>query len=162
MKTMNHDPTEPLEESLFKMLSHQTRRDIIRAVGEHHGITFSEIQKIVGIADSPSLSYHLAMLTALILQRDGTYSLSEFGVETYNLLRKTTVSTDSTRVVRSFRTLLPLVIVANALFWASALFAVFFFEGHPHLLTLCSFAALWFASNLLLYSLSQRAQRTRE
>ncbi|MCK4433038.1 MAG: helix-turn-helix transcriptional regulator, partial [Methanomicrobia archaeon] len=34
---------ESLEQEVFKALDHQTRRDILRYIGEKKGITFTEI-----------------------------------------------------------------------------------------------------------------------
>jgi DNA-binding transcriptional ArsR family regulator len=153
-----NERNESAEESLFKTLSHQIRRDIIRVIGEEKEVTFSEIKKIVGITESPLLAYHLNALSFLLVQENGKYRLSDLGKETYNLLSKTTVSTTSTVLVRSLRKELPFVIVANAIFWASGLCAVTFFEGRPHQLTLFSFTVLWFFSTLLFYTMSKRIQ----
>jgi hypothetical protein len=45
---------ESLEESIFKTLSNQKRRDILRFIGEHKQATFTEIKKAVEIEDSSS------------------------------------------------------------------------------------------------------------
>jgi DNA-binding transcriptional ArsR family regulator len=45
------------EDEIFKLLTHQTRRNIIKVLGERD-LTFSQIQKKLEI-DSPTLSYHL-------------------------------------------------------------------------------------------------------
>ena len=77
---------ESLEESIFKTLSNQKRRDILRFIGEHKQVTFTEIKKAVEIEDSSSVSYHLKSLQNLISQQNEKYSLSELGQEAYNLI----------------------------------------------------------------------------
>ena len=70
---------ESLEESIFKTLSNQKRRDVLRFIGEHRQATFTEIKKAVEIEDSSSLSYHLTNLQTLVTQQNEKYSLSELG-----------------------------------------------------------------------------------
>jgi len=81
---------DSLEESIFKTLSHQKRRDILRVMGEGKEVTFTEIKKSIGTEDSPSLSYHLNALNHLIVQKEGKYRLSELGQDAYSLMCKTT------------------------------------------------------------------------
>jgi len=64
---------ESLEESIFKTLSNQKRRDILRYIGEKRQVTFTEIKRAVEIEDSSSLSYHLNSLQTLIGQKDEKY-----------------------------------------------------------------------------------------
>lgn len=79
---------ESIEEAVFKTLSHQRRRDILRVIGEKREATFTEIKNAIGTEDSPSLSYHLNALDYLIIQQKGKYRLSELGQDTYNLICK--------------------------------------------------------------------------
>jgi DNA-binding transcriptional ArsR family regulator len=144
---------ETLEESIFKTLSHQKRRDILRVIGEKGEASFTEIKNSAGIEDSPSLSYHLNALDELIVQKEGKYRLSELGHDAYNLIRKTAKYVASTSLISSLRKSIALAIVANAIIWAAAIFSVSQFEGRPHQTTISSFAALWFISNIIMYSI---------
>jgi DNA-binding transcriptional ArsR family regulator len=143
---------ESLEETVFKTLSNQKRRDILRFIGERRETTFTEIKNSVGIEDSPSLSYHLNALNCLIFQKSGKYSVSELGKDAYDLIYKTNVYTSTGSMIGRLRRELPAVIVANAILWAAAILSVSQFEGTLHQMTLYSFAALWFVSNMILYS----------
>jgi DNA-binding transcriptional ArsR family regulator len=153
---------ESLEETVFKTLSNQKRRDIIRFIGEKKEATFTEIKNSIEIEDTPSLSYHLTALDCLIVQKNGKYSLSELGQDAYNLVYKTTISTSSNSVITYLRRELPAVIIANAILWAAAIFSVSQFEGGLHQMTLFSFAALWFISNIILYSILTRIRVSRK
>lgn len=62
-----------LEESVFKTLSRQKRRDILRFIGERGQATFNEIKNSVGFGDSPSLSCHLNTLTPLVIQKEENF-----------------------------------------------------------------------------------------
>lgn len=150
---------ESAEESIFKTLSSQKRRDILRIVGDRGELTFTEIKNSAGIEDSPTLSYHLNALSQLLVQKDGKYRLSELGRDTYNLMCKISTYSASTSILGSLRTMLPAVIVANAILWAAALLAVLVFEGRPHFITVSSFAVLWFISNIILYTLSRAVRK---
>ncbi len=145
------DPNESLEESIFKTLSHQKRRDILRVVGEKEKASFTEIKNSVGIEDSPSLSYHLNALDGLIVQQEGYYQLSDLGSDAYNLIRKTATYVAKNSIINSVRKSLAFAIIANAILWAAAIFSMWEFEGRPNQITLSSFAALWFISNIMIY-----------
>jgi DNA-binding transcriptional ArsR family regulator len=149
---------EPIngEDQLFKSLSNENRRSILRVIGERQEATFTEIKLAIGSDDSPSLSYHLNALEPLLKQKNGKYRLSELGQETYHLLSRVTASTTSTRLLRSLKKEISAVIIANALLWAAAILAVAGFEGRLQQMTLFSFAALWFTSNIILYSILVR------
>lgn len=149
--------SENLEESVFKTLSNQKRRDIIRLLGENTDATFTEIKHSTG-EDSPSLSYHLSALDKLIIQNEGRYRLSELGQEAYKLMNKIIASTSSTSMIKSVRKWIAAMIIANALLWASAIFSVSTFEGRLTDMTLYSFSVLWFISNIALYSISKRLE----
>ena len=115
-------PNESLEESIFKTLSHQTRRDILRVIGEQKHASFTQIKNSLKIEDSASLSYHLNTLQPLITQKDGKYTLSELGQATNALINKTTAYSESNLTLNFLRNKIPLVIVANAGLWALACF----------------------------------------
>ena len=152
-------PDESLEESIFKTLSHQKRRDILRVIGEKKEATFTEIKNSVGIEDSPSLSYHLNALSHLVVQKEGKYRLSELGQDAYNLMCKITAYSTSNSIIGFLRKEIPSVIIANAILWAAAVLAVSQFEGRLHQMTMFSFAVLWFISNISLYAISTRIRK---
>ncbi len=158
----NESRRENLEETIFKTLSHQKRRDILRVIGEKKTATFTEIKNAIQTEDSPSLSYHLNALNGLITQAEGEYVLSELGQDTYRLICKTATCTTTNATLSSLRRELPLVIIANAILWASAIITVSLFEGDLHQMTMYSFAALWFTSNIILYSLATRVNQTQK
>lgn len=122
--------SESLEESVFKTLSNQKRRDILRVVGERKQMSFTEIKNPTQIEDTPTLSYQLNALNQLLWQREGRYQLTELGNDTYNLLCKITTHSTSTTTLNYLRKQLPAVIIANAILWATAPIAVSTFEGH--------------------------------
>jgi len=148
--------TTSLEDRIFKTLSHENRRNIVRVIGEKEEATFTEIKNSIGIEDSSSLSYHLNALEQLVVQQNGKYRLNEIGQETYHLLSKITAYAVSTHIIRSLKKEISMVIIANAILWAGAILAVSMFEGRLHQFTLFSFAALWFVSNIILYSMLVR------
>lgn len=147
-----------LEESIFKTLSHQKRRDVLRFIGEKKQATFTEIKNSVRIDDSSSLSYHLNALSSLVIQKEGRYSLSELGRDVFTLLCKITTFSVSASIVGFLRKGLSAAIIGNAILWAAALLAISTLEGKPHEMTIFVFAALWFISNLIFYSLMERAR----
>ena len=152
---------ESLEETVFKTLSNQKRRDILRFIGERREATFTEIKSSMQVEDTPSLSYHLNALDCLIIQKSGKYSLSELGQDAYSLIYKTSIYTSSNSAISYLKKELPVVIVANAILWAAAIFSVSQFEGALHQMTLFSFAALWFVSSMVLYSILTRIRISR-
>ncbi len=140
-----------LEAQVFKSLSHQIRRDIIRFVGERARASFTEIRNSLRIEDSSMLAYHLNGLRPLLNQRGSDYVLSELGMHAYRLILGTTSLGTEARLKIKIR----YAIVANALLWAGAIFSASNWEGRLQFQTLASLAALWFISNLILYRLSQ-------
>lgn len=81
---------ESLEQEVFKALEHQKRRDILRFIGESKEATFTQILDASKMPDSPTLSYHLRILTPFIEQRGGKYRLTPIGRDAYSLLLRTT------------------------------------------------------------------------
>jgi predicted transcriptional regulator len=118
-----------LEELIFKTLSNQKRSDILRFIGETKQATFTEIKKAIEIEDSASVSCHLNSLQTLITQQNEKYGLSKLGQDTYNLIVKTNVYTSTNTVITYLRKQLSLLIIANAILWAAAIFATTEFEG---------------------------------
>lgn len=90
------------EDEIFKSLTHQIRRNIIRSLGEKKELTFSDIHKKIGTIDSPTLSYHLKSLKYLIDQSENEYYLTDVGIEAYNLLNRITESTLYKKGKKSF------------------------------------------------------------
>ncbi|MFW9945299.1 MAG: winged helix-turn-helix domain-containing protein [Candidatus Odinarchaeota archaeon] len=84
----NISNSEINEEAIFKSLSHEIRRDIIRYIGIKKDSTFTDIKKNIMTIDSPTLSYHLKSLNPLIIQKGSTYNLSEIGKASFRLLEK--------------------------------------------------------------------------
>jgi hypothetical protein len=146
------EPAESgLEHQVFKSLSHQVRRDIVRFVGERTKASFSEIRNSLGIEDSSMLSYHLNGLRALLNQPESDYVLSELGKHAYRLILGTTSVGTEARLKKTIR----YAIVANAILWAGAIFSISNWQARLQLQTMISLAALWFISNLILYQLSR-------
>jgi len=131
----------------------------LRVIGERKKATFTEIKNSVKMEDSPSLSYHLNALDRLIVQKGGKYSLSELGRDVCDLICRTTTYTVSNSIISLIRKEIPAIIVANAILWAAAMFSVLQFEGRLHQTTIFSFAAFWFISNIILYSILARARK---
>jgi hypothetical protein len=150
---------ESLEESIFKNLSNQKRRDILRVIGENGEASFTQIKNSVGIEDSASLSYHLNALNGLIVQKEGKYGLSELGHDSYNLVRKATSYAASDSIISSLRKSIAMTIISNAILWAAAILSASLFEGRLHQMTISSFAALWFISNIILYTILTKTRR---
>ena len=140
-----------LEGEVFKSLSHQIRRDIVRFVGERTRASFTEIRHALKIEDSSMLSYHLNGLRPLLRQRDSDYVLGELGKHAYRLILGTTSLGTESRLKMKIR----FAIVTNALVWAGAIFSVSNWQGRLQSQTMTSLAAFWFISNLILYRLSQ-------
>lgn len=76
------------ENEIFKSLSHQIRRDIIKALGQKKLLSFTEIKNSLGNIDSPTLSYHLKSLKLLVTQKDETYLLTDIGQTALLLMDK--------------------------------------------------------------------------
>lgn len=152
---------ESLEETIFKTLSNQKRRDILRFVGEYKQATFTEIKKAAEIEDSSSVSYHINSLQTLIVQQHEKYVLSDLGQEAYNLIVKTNAYTTTNVIVGYLRRQLSLLIIANALTWALAIFSVRYIEGPLDQMTLFSLALLWFISNIMIYMIQRATGKNR-
>lgn len=125
-------------------------------------MTFTEIKNSIKIEDSPSLSYHLDALGFLSVQKSRKYSLSELGQDAFSLIHKTTVYTSSNSTISYLRKELQATIVANAMLWAVAIFSVSQFDGRIQQITLFSFAALWFISNITLYLMFTRITTSKK
>ena len=106
MIMMNNKKTQPeenlisKEDEIFKLLTHQTRRNIIKVLGERD-LTFSQIKKKLEI-DSPTLSYHLKSMSEFVVQKKSKYIFSEIGRAALFLLTKTDQSIRMSRYKRHF------------------------------------------------------------
>jgi len=89
------------EDEIFKLLTHQIRRNIIKVLGERD-LTFSQIQTELGSIDSPTLSYHLKSMKEFVVQKESKYSFSEIGRAALLLLTKTDHSLKISRYRRNF------------------------------------------------------------
>jgi len=88
------------EDEIFKLLTSQTRRNIIKILGEHD-LTFSQIKRDLEI-DSPTLSYHLKSMKPFVVQRNSKYTFSDIGRAALLLLTKTDHSFKISRYRRNF------------------------------------------------------------
>lgn len=118
------------EDEIFKSLSHQVRRDIVKILGENP-LTFTEIKRNLDPIDSSTLSYHLKNLQPLLTQKGNRYELSHIGEAAFNLLSKTDESVRISRYKRKFlyayyvtvicwvsaSTVIPFIISADLGFW---------------------------------------------
>jgi len=152
------DP-ESLEERVFKSLSNEKRREIIRYLGERRGARFNEVKNDLSFEDGASLSYHLTSLDPLIIKEESGYGLSPAGRDAYNLMDKITSVSKATVVLGSVRRQVAVMIILNAILWAAAILSVRLSEGNLKDATLYSFSGLWFISNIFLYTISQRLGR---
>jgi len=89
------------EDEIFKLLTNQTRRNIIKILGDRD-LTFSQIKRDLEI-DSPSLSYHLKSMKPFVIQKKSKYTFSEIGKAALFLLTKTDQSIKMSRYKRNFR-----------------------------------------------------------
>jgi len=89
------------EDEIFKILTHSTRREIIKVLGEKN-MTFSEIKRGLEPIDSPALSYHLKSMNQFIIQKNSKYSFSDIGRAALLLLTKTDHSIKMSRYRRNF------------------------------------------------------------
>ena len=153
---------ESLEESIFKTLSNQKRRDILRFIGENKQATFTEIKKAAEIEDSSSVSYHLNSLKPLIAQKEEIYTLSQLGQEAYNLIVKTNAYTSTSVTVSYLRRQLTLLMIANALIWVTAIVVTNLIAVNLSLNATFALIVLWLISNGLLITISRRTNNQRE
>ncbi len=151
--------TESLEEIIFKTLGNQKRRDILRFVGEHKEETFTEIKHAAEIDDSSLVSYHIKALEVLIFQAKDKYRLSDLGQEAYYLIVKTNSSAGNKIVVKTLKKELTFLIVANALLWVAAFFAVSYFQENINHALSSTLILLWLVSNAIIYGISQTTKQ---
>ena len=153
---------ESLEESIFKTLSNQKRRDILRFIGENKQASFTEIKRAAEIEDSSSVSYHLSSLKPLIAQKEEKYSLSELGQEAYNLIVKTSAYTSTNITLDYLRKQLTLLLIANAVIWFTAIIVINLIAVQLSQNATFVLVALWAISNVLLVTISRRANQGKE
>ena len=89
------------EDEIFKILTHDIRRRIIKILGDKD-LTFSEIKRGLEPIESPTLSYHLKSMQQFIIQKNSKYSFSDIGRAALLLLTKTDQSIKMSRYRRNF------------------------------------------------------------
>ncbi len=88
-------------DAIFAALKHPLRRRILLLLDEKGEVSFTDIQKAVGLEDTGLMSYHLKELELLVSQSTrGRYWLSEIGKTSVALLKKVERSRDVSGVVR--------------------------------------------------------------
>jgi hypothetical protein len=95
-----------LEQSIFKALDHQNRRDVLRVIGERKSITFTEIMN--SIKTQPFIEQH-----------DGKYRLTRLGKSAYNLLTMATSYSKEAQVFQRKSS----VIIGTTFMWVCAIAA---------------------------------------
>ena len=144
MEPENVGSVESLESHVFKSLSNEKRREMVRYLGERKVARFNEMKRDLGFDDGAYLTYHFASLEPLLTQGERGYSLSAAGRDAYNLMRRISTFSSSAMIVKSVRQELATLIVVNAILWAAAILSVRLNEGTLQQATIQSFAALWF------------------
>jgi len=76
------------EDEIFKSLSHNIRRKIVKSLGENEVLSFTQIKNSIGEIDSPTLSYHLKSLKMLVDQNESLYKLTDIGLAAVSLMDK--------------------------------------------------------------------------
>jgi len=155
MGTANKHTEESVEDTVFKSLGNERRREIIRYLGERRTARFNEVKRDLGFEEGSSLTYHLNSLEPLLVQGEGGYSLSRAGRDAYDLMRSLSRVSASSELIRSTRRGLVYMVAANAALWAAALVSVAYVQGLQQS-TMVTFIGLWFISNLVLSSLTRR------
>ena len=75
------------EIDVFKILSHKTRRQLLKFIGDNERATFTDLSEIE--PKPGKLYYHLRLMSDLIKQNeDGSYSLTEYGYKVYELMHE--------------------------------------------------------------------------
>jgi DNA-binding transcriptional ArsR family regulator len=88
-------------DTIFAALKHPLRRRILLLLDEKGEVSFTTVQKAVGIEDTGLMSYHLKELALLVSQSArGRYTLSEIGKTSVALLKKVERSRNTSQVVR--------------------------------------------------------------
>ena len=145
-----------LEERVFKSLSNERRREIVRYLGERRRARFNELKRDLGFDDGASLTYHLGSLEPLLTRVSDGYSLSSAGRDAYSLMNKVSSVSEATATLASARSWVAAMIVANSVLWAAAILSVRLYIGNLHGSILYSFSALFLVSNASLNAISQR------
>jgi hypothetical protein len=73
---------------LYSALSHETRRSIIRNLGQDEVLSFTELMEKSNVRDTGTFGFHLKR-TEVLLEKldDGRYNLSALGKSAYELLK---------------------------------------------------------------------------
>jgi DNA-binding transcriptional ArsR family regulator len=103
------------EGEIFKSLSHEIRRNIIKRLGAKQSLSFSELNAAIGLVDTPTLAYHLKSLKFLVDQKATQYSLTEIGQAALLLMDRIDQSNRFKSIKRKFRVANILTIVCWAI-----------------------------------------------
>jgi DNA-binding transcriptional ArsR family regulator len=79
---------EEATDKIFEVLSHETRRRIIKALAEEGPLSFSEIMEKAGVEDTGTLTFHLRKMSEFLKKNEkGEYELTELGWAAYEVLK---------------------------------------------------------------------------
>ena len=105
------------EGEIFKSLSHEIRRNIIKALGKNQEMSFSELNSAIGAVDSPTMSYHLKSLKFLVDQKTSHYHLTEIGHAALSLMEKIDEKNILKETKRQFNTYVVWANILTILCW---------------------------------------------
>ncbi len=129
---------------VFEALSHKTRREIIRLLGDRGEASYSEMLKKLNL-DSGVLNYHLSKLEGLVEKKSGNYGLTEVGYKAYRTLLFAERGADSEAGEK--RESIPLIILYS--FVSPTL--VFRGDNNPHVLTASLVLLTVYLAELIIY-----------
>jgi DNA-binding transcriptional ArsR family regulator len=92
------------EGEIFKSLSHEIRRKIIKVLGHKTELSFSELNNAIGSVDTPTLSYHLKSLKYLVDQKNTQYRLTDIGQAAFLLMERIDHTNRFKTMKRKFKT----------------------------------------------------------
>jgi hypothetical protein len=144
------------EEEIFRALSHEKRRNVVRCLGEIGSLTFSEIRTHTGIHDTPILSYYLRTLRPLLKQEGDRYYLSESGRDAFSLILRS--SSFPQEGDKKWRERIPWLIIGNAVLWACAIYLISMIQstGSERMKVILILGGFSFASILLNSQLEKK------
>lgn len=72
---------------IFAALSHETRRFMVKALGESEALSFTELMNRTGIEETGTFGFHLKRVEELVQRLpDGRYKLSPLGESSYRII----------------------------------------------------------------------------
>lgn len=60
-------------------LAHTTRLEILTVLAREGPATYSDLKAAITVADNGQFNYHLRQLDGFVVERDGTYALTDAG-----------------------------------------------------------------------------------